>query len=105
MVFAYSELGVSIDDFWNLSYYEFGLLILKSKKRFERSAVLVREVMALIANVNRDSRKKSSPYIGSDFIKLSFDNDSKETVSKRMTPEEVEKKFSKILKHGSNSKS
>ncbi len=89
-----------------MSYYEWSLEIYKARKRheadhhkWESNAAFVREIMALIANVNRDSKKKPLPYDGSDFIRLSFDK-KEDQKSKAMTPEEVEAKFGKYVKDG-----
>jgi hypothetical protein len=100
--FAYVDLGLSIDEFYGLSFYEWALEIERVKKRaednnkeWEGHAFLTREFMALMANINRNSKKKPVPFEGKDFIKLSFD---KEYESRVMTPEEVEAKFKKFEK-------
>lgn len=91
----------------SLSYYEWSLEVHKVKKRHERDniqwenqAVFAREIMALIANVNRNPKKKPLPYNGSDFIKLSFDKKEADQKNKAMTPEQVEAKFGKYVKNG-----
>lgn len=96
MVYAYTECGVSVERFWEMSYYEFALEAQKAKKSFETRAVFTREILALIANVNRDDKKKPTPFKGSDFFKLSFDKEELEEV-KIIPPEDVEKKFPKVL--------
>lgn len=104
LAFAYAECGLSVEKFFELSFYEWSLEIHKVLTRRERDhtvweghASLHREVMALLANVNRDSKTKPTPYKGSDFMKLSYDTDE-EAKNKRMTPEEVDAKFPKLLK-------
>jgi len=97
MVYACTEFGVTIEEFWGMSYYEFSLEAQKAKNSFEKRALLTREVMSLIANINRDTKAKPSPFKGSDFFRLSFDKEEEEE-NKPMTPEEVEYKFGKFLK-------
>jgi len=105
LAFAYAECGLSVEEFFDLSFYEWSLEIHKVLTRRERDhtiweghASLHREVMALLANVNRDSKTKPTPYKGSDFMKLSYDSDEVDEQKKIMTPEEVEAKFPKFLK-------
>lgn len=102
LTIAYVDCGLSVEQFYDLSFYEWGLEILKLKKRskaelidWESNAVLFRELMALIANVNRNPKRRALPYEGSDFIRLSFDK-PKEEESRLMTPEEVEAKFKNV---------
>ncbi len=104
VAFAYSECGLSIEQFFRLSWYEWSLEILRVKARrkrdftvWEGQASLIREHMALMANFNRDTKKRPQPFKGSDFIKLSFDEKEEEQERKIMSPEEVEAKFGKFL--------
>lgn len=97
------ELGLSPDEFWELSWYEWGLYILRQKKHaetekfiFETGWEQTRQLWATLININSPKGKGVKP---SDLIKLSFD-DNKFTQIKRKTPEEVEAKFNK-KKHGS----
>jgi hypothetical protein len=101
--FAYVECGLSIDEFYNLSFFEWGLEIERVKHRAEEGkikwesiAALFREFMALIANINRDRKKTPTPFEGKDFIKLSFDKPKQVYESRQMTPEEVDAKFNRI---------
>lgn len=109
LAFAYAECGLTVDEFFGLSFYEWSLEVYKVKRRnehlkakWENDAVFVRELMALIANVNRNSKQKPVPYQGKDFIKLSFDKEEIEDKNKRVTPEEVEAYFGKYLKKKKN---
>lgn len=97
MVYAYVYCGISVEEFWDMSYYEFGLASLKSRHNFETKAAFNRDILCLLANINRDDKRKPSPFKGSDFYKLSFDKDEVEEL-KLLTPEEVENKFPKTLK-------
>jgi hypothetical protein len=100
LAFAYTECGLSIDQFFKLSWYEWSLEIEKVSKRYENdnkawesNAVLAREIMALLYN---PYRAKGSPYkSGKELLPLSFDKKDSEPVI--MAPEEVEKKFPKTL--------
>jgi hypothetical protein len=86
------NLGLSPDEFWDLSWYEWGLYILREKHRAEENKFLfetgweqTRQLWAIIINMN--SSKKVKP---SDLIKLSFDDKEQ---SKDFKPGEVVKKF------------
>ncbi len=103
IAFAYAECGLTIDEFLGLSFYEWSLEIHKVRQqnkreheRWEGNAILTRELMALIANVNRDSKKRALPFEGKDFIKLSFDIASE--IKEERTDEEILSKFPKTLK-------
>lgn len=79
LAFAYAECGLTVDQFFNLSFYEWSLEIYKVRKRHEKikekwesDAAFVREIMALM--VNTTPREKGARQVkGTDFIKLSFD--------------------------------
>lgn len=110
LAFAYAECGLTVDEFFDLSFWEWSLEIHKVRARSERlkdkwenDACFVREIMALIANVNRDGKKHPKPYEGKDFIRLSFDKDVPEK-NKIVPPEEVEAYFGKTLKMKKNGK-
>lgn len=102
LTIAYTEMGLSVEEFERLSWYEWGLECLKLKKKNESQVQLwaFREFMALMANINRDEKKKREPFKGSDFFKLSFDRQEPEDkpVTRELTPEEIDKKFGKFLK-------
>lgn len=104
LAFACTECGLSIEEFFKLSWYEWSLEIEKVNKRlrydhlqWEKHAVLVREQMALFANANtgRNGRK----YKGSDFFKLSFDT-TEALEQKRLSPSDVDRLLSKRVKNG-----
>jgi hypothetical protein len=87
------DLGLSPDEFWELSWYEWGLYVLRQKKlseeqkfRFETSWDQTRQMWATLININSPKGKGVKP---DDLIQLSYDK--KET--KRKTPDEVAKKF------------
>jgi len=87
------NLGLSPDGFWELSWYEWGLYILREKKRgedatfkFETGWSQTREIWSVIMNVNGN---KVKPH---DLIKLSYD-DKVQKESVRRSPEEVAEKF------------
>lgn len=102
LTLAYTEMGLTVEEFFNLSWYEWGLECLKLKKKNESQVQLwaFREFMALMANINRDDKKRPIPFKGSDFFKLSFDKEDKPKETRQMTQEEIEKKFGKFLKDG-----
>lgn len=88
---AVVDLGLSPDEFWELSWYEWGLYALRYKRMTEDKKFLfetgwdqTRQLWAVL--INSHSSKKVKP---GDLIKLSYDK--KEL--KRKTPEEVAKKF------------
>lgn len=87
LAFAVSEGGLSVDEFFELSWFEWSLLILKVKSDRERGWMYTREVVAAIYNVNRDQKKRPKPFDGKEFYPLSFDKKEEET--KVMTPKEI----------------
>lgn len=94
LVTAVSELDLSPQEFWNLSWYEWGLYLMRLKvktdkelREHNRDWDRTRQLWATLVNLN--SKQKVKPQ---DLIKLSFDKDP---VLKKMTPEEVEAKFNK----------
>jgi hypothetical protein len=101
--FAYVECELSIDEFYSLSFYEWTLELFRHDKRkreenerWEGNALLTREFMALMANINRNSKKHPTPFEGKEFIPLSFDKKKEEYVSRQMTPEEVDARIEKL---------
>ena len=77
---AVTDLGLSPEYFWGLTWYEWGLYVLRLIKENKRSLEqreftmeLTGQFMALLANVNRDSKKKPSPFKREDFFRLSYD--------------------------------
>jgi hypothetical protein len=102
LAFAYTECGISVDRFFELSFYEWSLEIHKLRKQRERdkdkwesNAAFVREILAMM--VNTTPREKGAKTMkGTDFYKLSFDIEEKPEVTV-MSPEEVESKFPKTL--------
>ncbi len=101
--FAYVQCGLSIDEFYNLSLYEWSLEVLRVKNKikaentkWESHAVLVREFMALMANINRNPKKVPTPYKSTDFIRLSFDEPDDKP--KMLSNEELENRIAKVEK-------
>lgn len=103
--FAYVKCGLSIDEFYNLSLYEWSLEVLRvrereklERERWEGNAFLIREQMALMANLKRSRKHKPDAWKGSDFIRLSFDKEDDEVKSepRRLTPEEVQAKIDRV---------
>lgn len=95
LTYAYSNCGVSIDEFSELSFYEWGLLMERSRVKLELQAGFTGDIVAMIANTMRDHKKKPEPFKREDFYPFISDkNDSK--VSEAMNPEDVEKKFGKL---------
>lgn len=101
--FAYVDCGLSVDEFYGLSFYEWKLEISRVKRKdklvsaeWEGQAMLFRELMALTANINRNSKKTPTPFEGKDFIRLSFDPEKEEKGSRKLTQEEVDAKFEKV---------
>jgi hypothetical protein len=92
------NLGLSPDEFWELSWYEWGLYILRQKAKteeqkfdFENAWDRTRQLWAILININSPKGKGVKP---SDLIKLSYDSADLSGI-KRRTPEEVEAKFKK----------
>lgn len=103
MVFAYTEMDISIERFLDLSWYEWGLEVLKLRARnkrnidnWESNTFVIRRFMTLFATANTP-KDKPLPKDTDWGIKLSFDKEEKEE-KQLMTPEEVESKFGKFLK-------
>jgi hypothetical protein len=73
-------MGLSPEYFWSLTWYDWGLFILKLHKENQRrkserefQTELTRGFMALVANTNRDPKKHPMPFLPEDFYKLSYD--------------------------------
>lgn len=95
--FAVSEIGISPSEFWSLSWYEYGLYLLRHKKsvekendNFENGWAQTRIMWALTFNINRG---KSAPVKPEDLIRLRSDKKQEKQVSQRLTPDEVRKRF------------
>ena len=96
-------MNLSIEEFFQLSWFEFGLHVKRNYKRQENNNLReefewlrIRKIWVLMINYMRDSKTKPTPFKETDLIKLSFDKDE-EAKEKPMTPEEVEKLFPKTL--------
>lgn len=51
-----------------------------------------RELYALLCNINRDAKKKPTPFKGTDFLKLSFDG-TQEQIQPKMPEEDLVQKL------------
>lgn len=95
------------EEFWNLTWYDFGLWCLRihenNKKRNEDrelSVLLTREFMSLFANANRDHKKRPQAYTGHDFFLLSSDTKIDVAVDPDLM-DRMKKRFgSKLKKRG-----
>ena len=103
VVFAYTDCGLSLEKFMSLSFFEWHCEVEKYKKKqkavldeWEGHGLLMGQLMALIANVNRNKKYKATPYERTDFVRLSFDKEKPDNKGRLMTPEEVEVKFKKV---------
>jgi len=103
--FAYTDCGLSVERFFELSFFEWSLELQKLKKKneaihskWEWDWARTRSLWLILANVNRDHKSRPTPFAPSDLIKLSFDKDDKPIETRELTPEEIEKKFGKFLK-------
>lgn len=111
IIFAYTECGLSIEEFFRLSWYEWSLEVEKVSRRrkhdydiWEGQASLFRELMATVMNSSGKSYKKHID--PKDLIHLSFDkvDETKKEAVTKLTPEEVLKihpeKLPKLKKIG-----
>jgi hypothetical protein len=99
---------MSCVEFWELTWYEWGLkslgLIkegLRRKSDDEFKMELTGQFMALFANVNRDSKKRPAPYTRPDFFKLSYDKAEEDQPQVKPTLETFEQLTER---HGSKRK-
>lgn len=104
LAFAYAECGLNVDQFFDLSFYEWSLEIYKVRKRrekenskWESDANFVREIMALMVNTTPRERG-ARQMVGSDFIPLSFDkviDKPKQPLDQKTMKEKLGTKFKK----------
>ena len=94
---AVAELGISPNEFWSLSWFEWGCYLLRLEKQLDKEKFQWEEgweqtriIWSLIANVNGNKFKPQ------DLIKLPRDKEEKEKVL--LTPEQVENMFPTKLK-------
>lgn len=73
-------MGLTPEYFWGLSWYDWGLYVLRLHNENQRRIAdrelqieLTRGFMALFANANRDPKKHAIPYMPQDFYRLSYD--------------------------------
>jgi len=94
---AVSEMNLSPSEFWDLSWYEFGLYLLRFKKKGEEQLRLhesgwekTRILWATLVN-----SYAKHPVKPKELITLSYDKEVSEVKTPKLTPEEVLKRFSK----------
>ena len=99
LAFAYAHCGLTVDEFFNLSFYEWSLEIYKVRQRnelkfseWESNAVFVRDILAMM--INTTPRKDNKIFEGKDFYALSFD---KKEVTE--PTEDIVNKYPKELKN------
>ena len=100
------EMGLTMDEFFSLSWYEWSMEIHRANKKaerensiFEGNARIMRRFMSLTYSLL--SGKGSPKYNEEDFLPLPSDTKKVEARETReMTREEIEKKFGKHLKNG-----
>lgn len=102
MEFAFIELGISLEDFFSLSWYEFNLHVMRYEENEKEKHHLqemewarIRKIWVLMINYIRDHKSKPLPFKETDLIQLSFDKEPEEL--KPLTPDEVESMFPKTL--------
>lgn len=98
LILAVCELDMTPEYFWELSWYDWGLYILKYNTKVERERdkeeahwVRTRAFMALFANAHRDKKKRPTEFKPTDFIVLSFDKT--EAPKKIVSEKEMKQKF------------
>jgi len=93
--FAVVDMELSPAEFWDLSWHEWGLFVMRYNKQVEKEKAAWENQwhqfrMLLTLTNNAHFKKALKP---TDFIKLSFDKEDVKKVSVPLSPEEVEKKF------------
>lgn len=106
LVVAVSEMNMSPSEFWELSWYEWGLYLLRLKSQREREKQewetnwdRTRVMWATLVNINSGKGKKVKP---SDLIKLSYDDKVKE--AEIPNPGDVIKRFKEKINGGKRTK-
>jgi hypothetical protein len=106
-----ARVGLSPETFWRLTWYEWGLYILRlyeeSEKRNADHEILMAlngDLMALIANVNRDPKKRVNAFSRNDFYKLTFDTQLKQEVDPELFQKVARRLGGKIKQKGSGDK-
>lgn len=84
LVFGVTELGLSIDEFYGLSWYEWSLLVERNKRKNERDYDMWRQIICLLYNPYRGDNEALKP---EDVIRL------------RTDVKPVEKSFDELVKH------
>lgn len=105
LAFSYSECGLNVDQFFNLSFYEWSLEVYKVSERrkkefsqWEGDAFLAREVMAVIMeSAGKVYKGKVDP---TKIFPLSFDKKSEARAEPLTSKEMKEKLGTKFRKDG-----
>lgn len=99
------ELGMSHDVFWNLGLYDWTLWVEKIKEdrkraRYEQEFEWIRlsHLEALIANVNRDLKKKATAFEPIDFYKPSWFKEEKKEEVKKISLKQVKSQLGSKFK-------
>lgn len=94
---AVSDMDLSPSEFWDLSWYEWGLYLLRYKKKGEEKQrdyeVGWEKTRILWATIVNSYAKH--PVKPKELIKLSYDDTVKEVKTRVLTPEEVVARFNK----------
>ncbi|MEB3210264.1 MAG: hypothetical protein VKL39_02870 [Leptolyngbyaceae bacterium] len=95
VAFAVTECGLSVDEFMNLSWFEWSLELIKVKNRYKKEFenwewdwARTRSLWHILINSN--SKQKYKP---EDLIKLSFDKKEKKKKEERLKPKQVKELF------------
>ena len=82
------SLGLLPDQFWAMTFFE---LACYSQGRVNHDKLLwnhTSSLLSLMANVNRDSRRRPTPYVPNDFHPYASEEDTKENVNE-LTQEQI----------------
>lgn len=106
LAFAYAECGLTVDEFFRLSLYEWSLEIYKVRKRSERekeiwesNAVFVRKIIAAVLNSAGKSYERE--ILETEIVQLSFDKKQTEGVTEPLTQKGMKNRLgTKFKKNG-----
>lgn len=97
LAFAYTECGLSVEQFLRLSFYEWSLEVDKVCRRNDRDSKYFGDLLATI--VNTTPRKDGAKWMkGTDFYPLIFDRVPTKEDRLPMTDKEMKQKFGKQFK-------
>ncbi len=108
LALAVSELDLSPDVFWELTWYDWSLYLHKldvkresDKLKQELEWDRFRSLFTVISN-HTPKKAGTPPSKPTDWMRLSFDNETEKKESEPLTPDQVEKRFGKSLKEKIN---